>query len=645
MKKIINYSLSILTLSLGLMGCSNLDDSIFNPENTTEEDIIYSETFESGMGDFKQYSVDGDQTWEYNSSGYMIMTGYESPSYYANEDWLISPEIDLSNVSAANLTFDYVARYFSDASNEATVWVSDDYVQGGDPEQSTWVQIQTVPFSDPGSWPTVFPSSEELSLTQFAGKKVYVAFKYTSTDTKAGTWELKNFLIKKGEASVSEKLLYTNSFGSSKGDFTAISVNGTQTWAYSSTYSCMAISGYSSGYFANEDWLVSPEIDLSSVNNAYVSFDHAGRYFGTPANEATVWVSEDYTDSASFSTATWTKLSVMNYFSNTAFTFVSSGKLDLSAYIGKKIHVALKYTSTTSVAGTWEVRNFSVYDGKASGNEDVPFTVSQAVESQSGGAAWVEGYVVGYAWPFKSQYAYYFNADSCSQVANVLLADSLHGLYTSGCVALQLPRGTLRSVVNLKDNSSIYGTKIKVYGTLSSYLGIAGIINPTKYVLADGTTGTVSINTVFSETFGSSLGSFTSENVTGTQYWKFASGYGASMSGYSSGAYANEDWLISPEIDLTNITSAALSFDHTINKGVVANMQSEQTLWISTDSGATWNQLTIPTYPTGSSWTFVNSGEISLDKYVGSKVKIAFKYISTTASAATWEINDFIVYY
>ena len=38
-----------------------------------------------------------------------------------------------------------------------------------------------------------------------------------------------------------------------------------------------------------------------------------------------------------------------------------------------------------------------------------------------------------------------------------------------------------------------------------------------------------------------------------------------------------------------------------------------------------------------------NSGNVSLDKYLGQKVRIAFKYTSTTASASTWEIDNFSV--
>jgi hypothetical protein len=221
----------------------------------------------------------------------------------------------------------------------------------------------------------------------------------------------------------------------------------------------------------------------------------------------------------------------------------------------------------------------------------------------------------------------------------------MHNIYSSKALSVALPRGTARNLINLKDKKTNFGQKIKLYGTLSSNMGIAGLTNVTQYILADGTTGTASTTNFYSETFASSLGSFTKNSVQGAQIWTWSSGYGATMSGYTTVNNANEDWLISPEIDMTSLSSAALTFDHTINKGVVANMKTEQTLWISTDGGTTWTQLAIPTYPAGNTWTYVNSGEINLDAYAGKKVKIAFKYISTTASSATWEVKNFLIYY
>jgi hypothetical protein len=264
---------------------------------------------------------------------------------------------------------------------------------------------------------------------------------------------------------------------------------------------------------------------------------------------------------------------------------------------------------------------------------------------QSGGTAWVEGYVVGYSWPYLSQYAYFLSADTCTQKVNILLADTNKNVYSSKCLSVQLPRGGIRNGLNLITNKAVFGQKLKIFGTLSTNTGIAGLVAPTKYILSDGTSGVGSQTTHFSETFAASLGAFTQTSIVGAQTWKWSSGFGATMSGFSGGNIANEDWLISPSIDLTSLTSAALSFDHTINKGVVANMKSEQTLLVSIDDGVTWKPVNITTYPAGNNWTYVNSGEIDLDAYVGKKIKLAFKYVCTTASSATWEIKNLRIYY
>ena len=44
--------------------------------------------------------------------------------------------------------------------------------------------------------------------------------------------------------------------------------------------------------------------------------------------------------------------------------------------------------------------------------------------------------------------------------------------------------------------------------------------------------------------------------------------------------------------------------------------------------------------PAGNSWTFVNSGDVSLNAYEGETINIAFKYLSSADNAATWEISE-----
>jgi hypothetical protein len=156
---------------------------------------------------------------------------------------------------------------------------------------------------------------------------------------------------------------------------------------------------------------------------------------------------------------------------------------------------------------------------------------------------------------------------------------------------------------------------------------------------------------ILNQPFSAGMGTFSSYSVTGSQVWTFSSSYGMTMTGHVSSNYANEDWLISPPVSLSQYHSMKLSFNHAINFGVVANIQTNHTLWVSKNytSGdphaATWEQLTIPTYPPGTNWTFVGSGNINVPaSYEGaSNVRFAFKYLSSTSDAATWEIKNVLL--
>ena len=143
------------------------------------------------------------------------------------------------------------------------------------------------------------------------------------------------------------------------------------------------------------------------------------------------------------------------------------------------------------------------------------------------------------------------------------------------------------------------------------------------------------------------LDKWTPYNVTGTQEWYYNT-FGnpddsATMSGFSGGAQTNEDWLISLPIDLSNTPSAFLTF-----QTVKRYNGNDIEVFYATDynggdptTDGTWVALS-PTLDTNtgswSSWT--DSGSLDLSAAAGGNVFIAFKYTSTSSSAATWEIDN-----
>lgn len=156
-------------------------------------------------------------------------------------------------------------------------------------------------------------------------------------------------------------------------------------------------------------------------------------------------------------------------------------------------------------------------------------------------------------------------------------------------------------------------------------------------------------NIAFSETFGSNLGGFISYNVNGTQAWHWRNIYGAYVSGYASGVNnENEDWLISPVFNLSGMQLATLTFEHALNYSPIeSDRLANHTLWLSSDyqegnpNTATWTQLVIPVMPSGSNWTYVNSGSMNIpQQFLTDNTRFAFKYLSTTGTAGTWEIKN-----
>jgi len=70
------------------------------------------------------------------------------------------------------------------------------------------------------------------------------------------------------------------------------------------------------------------------------------------------YYSTDYV-SGDPTTAHWTEITGFSL-STGGWTWTPSGNIDLSTIQGTNVHLAFKYTSTTSSCATWELKNFKV---------------------------------------------------------------------------------------------------------------------------------------------------------------------------------------------------------------------------------------------------------------------------------------------
>lgn len=157
---------------------------------------------------------------------------------------------------------------------------------------------------------------------------------------------------------------------------------------------------------------------------------------------------------------------------------------------------------------------------------------------------------------------------------------------------------------------------------------------------------------VFEEPFTTNFNSWVKQSVIGAgQTWLLNASNGnpgqcADMNGFASGAQNNEDWLISPSINLTGLTTAFLKFDTAKNfTGNALQVYVSTNYTSGLPSTATWTPLSA-TVATSTGFVWTNSGNVSLAPYLGnSNVRIAFKYTSTTAAAAQWRVDNVSVFH
>ena len=180
---------------------------------------------------------------------------------------------------------------------------------------------------------------------------------YTVTATAEGV-PAKTFTLTHAKPVVA-KIIYSETFEESAGGFTVEGdkiADNKDVWFYDSTNKYMKATAFISGTrYASESICVSPVIDLTAEAGAYISFEHTGRFFGDMSSQATFCVREENGDE-------WVSVEIPNYMTGQNWDFVNSGEINLSSYVGKKIQFGFKYTSTTTDAPTWEVKNIMILD-------------------------------------------------------------------------------------------------------------------------------------------------------------------------------------------------------------------------------------------------------------------------------------------
>lgn len=162
------------------------------PEPPVEEGVIFSETFAADQGDFTIDNVTMPEELSYvwnNDDRYSCIkaSAYVNNTNYAAESWLISPEIDLTaQTGKVTLTFEQACNFFKGTLADAiSVQVRE--------KDGQWTKLDVTGWPESDSWTFVDATAD---LSAYAGKTIQIAFVYTSTADVAGTWEVRNVVIR-----------------------------------------------------------------------------------------------------------------------------------------------------------------------------------------------------------------------------------------------------------------------------------------------------------------------------------------------------------------------------------------------------------------------------------------------------------------
>ena len=444
---------------------------------------------------------------------------------------------------------------------------------------------------------------------------------------------------------VTVNIEYEN-FDDSWGNWTTISVVGDQVWDRENSYGiggspCAAMTGYDGQPYDNEDWLISPSMNFTDYENESMNFSSAMNYSGP---DLELKISTDYSGSGDPNAATWTDLTFIMP-PGGSWDWIESGNVSLSAYDDPSVYVAFKFTSTTAGSATWELDEISI-----NGEEEATID------------------------PEPSEYPANFQANAANTTINISWTDAAgtqlpdaYIVYAGTNSSLPVPSdGTpVADDTDLSDgNGAInvgYGAEAVSFSGLDAnvtfYFSIYPYTNSGSSIdykndgtapTDDATTTQAQIVVIESENFNDSWGNWTPISVIGAEVWDRDNTYGldgtpcAKMSGYDGGAFDNEDWLISPAINFDDYTNEKINFHSAMNY-----TGPDLELLVSTNysgSGdpnpATWSSPISFIMPPGGSWDWVESGDVDLSEFDGASVYIAFKFTSTTAGSATWELDD-----
>ena len=163
-----------------------LDAEPVDPRASIFAEDFAADPFANGWTD---QNLAGSQAWSWSSSNQNVQFNpFASGSCQINDNWLISPPIDLEGFEEIELDL-VLSRNFT-GTNDLLVYFSLDYPGTGDPSEFTWELIESFEFSDLEAFNTNYEFGPFDALDGVEGE-VRVAFRTGfESGSNCGTWRV-----------------------------------------------------------------------------------------------------------------------------------------------------------------------------------------------------------------------------------------------------------------------------------------------------------------------------------------------------------------------------------------------------------------------------------------------------------------------
>lgn len=249
-----------------------------------------------------------------------------------------------------------------------------------------------------------------------------------------------------------------------------------------------------------EGLLTSPALNTASnsADGVVVAFQYILAYETQDpqyADHIKLYVYQDNVNGTAPEMSTWTQLPLQLIpRTGSGWDVFNTESIQLPEnFVNKEnVRLAFWFYAPADKSVTYELKNFTVQDGKAGGDVDPtgkgsaedPFEVSDLQASQTGAEVWVHGYIVG-SIPQAPEGVVYqlkdmtFTAENAS-TTNICIAQSPNETEYVNCVPVQIATSA-RSVLTLASVPDNLGKEVWLKGTSEKYFGSAGLKNVSKY--------------------------------------------------------------------------------------------------------------------------------------------------------------------